>query len=366
MEWSEQQERAIKAVRAWQRDKAGPQVFRLFGYAGSGKTTLACDLAANTRGRVNFAAFTGKAALMMRRKGCADASTIHSMIYKVDEEREAQQPRFTLNLDAGVKDSKLIVIDECSMVDEQLGRDLLSFGVKVLVIGDPAQLPPVKGAGFFTNAEPDFMLTEVHRQARDNPIIQMSMAIREGKRLEFGTYGESRVMSRKDVNSDIVLGADQVIVGLNKTRIAYNRRIRALRGIERETPVVGDRLVCLKNNRDKKLLNGGLWNVAKRGKERGGAIPMLVTSEDAAPDDKGTAISVPEEFFLGDESSLSWERMREHDQFTYGYALTAHKSQGSQWENVVVFDEAFAFRDDARRWRYTAITRASESVTVVI
>ena len=58
------------------------------------------------------------------------------------------------------------------MVDEDLGRDLLSFGKPVLVLGDPAQLPPVKGGGFFTEAEPDVMLTEVHRQAADNPIIR--------------------------------------------------------------------------------------------------------------------------------------------------------------------------------------------------
>ena len=70
------------------------------------------------------------------------------------------------------------------MVDEELGRDLLSFGKPVLVLGDPAQLPPVKGGGFFTEAEPDIMLTEVHRQAADNPIIRMSMVVREGGRLD--------------------------------------------------------------------------------------------------------------------------------------------------------------------------------------
>ena len=80
------QDAALKAVAAWLKARPGsrgtPQVFRLFGYAGTGKTTLARHLAEGVDGRVVFGAFTGKAALVMRRKGCADASTIHSMIYR--------------------------------------------------------------------------------------------------------------------------------------------------------------------------------------------------------------------------------------------------------------------------------------------
>ena len=77
------------------------------------------------------------------------------------------------------------------MVDAELGRDLMSFGVPVLVLGDPAQLPPIQGGGFFTEAEPDMMLTEVHRQAEDNPIIRLSMDIRAGRDLDLGRYGET-------------------------------------------------------------------------------------------------------------------------------------------------------------------------------
>lgn len=190
MSWSPQQEAAIKDVRAWLKDKSR-QVFYLAGYAGTGKTTLAKDLAGGVRGEVLYGAFTGKAALVLHRKGCDGASTIHSMIYKLDEEQETWQPSFTLNPFSPVKDADLVIIDECSMVDEGLGRDLLSFGTKVLVLGDPAQLPPVKGEGFFTARTPDVMLTEVHRQALDNPIIAMSMKVREGGRLDPGEYGSS-------------------------------------------------------------------------------------------------------------------------------------------------------------------------------
>src|SRR4051794_17930041 len=117
------QDAALKAVAAWLKQKPGrggtPQIFRLFGYAGTGKTTLARHLAQDVHGKVLFAAFTGKAALVMRSKGCRDASTIHSLIYR-PLESEDKQPSFELSDDAPARQGKLIVIDECSMVDEEL------------------------------------------------------------------------------------------------------------------------------------------------------------------------------------------------------------------------------------------------------
>ena len=170
-------------------------MFRLFGYAGTGKTTLARHVAeaVDGRGRLRRLHRQGRASVL-RSKGCHDASTIHSLIYRSRESDEGG-PHFVLNRQSPASKADLIVIDECSMVDEELGRDLLSFGKPVLVLGDPAQLPPVKGGGFFTDAEPDVMLTEVHRQARDNPIIRLSMTVREGGRLPLGRHGESRVIS---------------------------------------------------------------------------------------------------------------------------------------------------------------------------
>ena len=133
------QDEALKAVAGWMKSKPGErganQVFRLFGYAGTGKTTLARHIAAEVDGEVKFAAFTGKAALVMRRKGCGGASTIHSLIYRARESGE-ETPTFDLWDDSPAARAALIVIDECSMVDAELGRDLLSFGVPVLVLGD--------------------------------------------------------------------------------------------------------------------------------------------------------------------------------------------------------------------------------------
>src|SRR5213593_2331563 len=186
------QDSALKAVADWLKAKPGrggtPPVFRLFGYAGTGKTTLARHIAEGVEGEVKFAAFTGKAALVMRNKGCDDASTIHSLIYRT-RESDNEQPSFELWDEAPASKAKLIVIDECSMVDAELGRDLLSFGTPLLVLGDPAQLPPIQGGGFFTSAEPDAMLTEVHRQAQDNPIVRLSMDIRAGRPLATGRSG---------------------------------------------------------------------------------------------------------------------------------------------------------------------------------
>src|SRR4051794_16501624 len=143
MAWSPQQDKALQDVSAWLK-RGKPQVFRLFGYAGTGKTTLARHLAEHIDGDVVFAAYTGKAALVMRSRGCTDARTIHSLIYR-PKDIETEEPTFVINDESDAMGAALIVIDECSMVDEELGRDLLSFGKQVLVLGDPAQLPPVKG-----------------------------------------------------------------------------------------------------------------------------------------------------------------------------------------------------------------------------
>src|SRR5882724_4407249 len=139
-DFSPEQDAALKAVAEWLKAKPGrgntPPIFRLFGYAGTGKTTLARHIADSADGKVLFAAFTGKAAQVMRNKGCYGASTIHSLIYRARESGE-DIPSFELWDDAPASKAKLIIIDECSMVDAELGRDLMSFGIPVLVLGDP-------------------------------------------------------------------------------------------------------------------------------------------------------------------------------------------------------------------------------------
>jgi exodeoxyribonuclease-5 len=361
--WTNAQDQALKAVAAWLADPQAQQVFRLFGYAGTGKSTLARHLADHVEGSVVFAAFTGKAALVMRSKGCDNARTIHSLIYRATD-TETEEPSFELNAESDAASAKLIVVDECSMVDEELGRDLLSFKRKVLVLGDPAQLPPVKGGGFFTEAEPDAMLTEVHRQAADNPIIRLSMTIREGGQAARGTYGDTRVVARGDLDPALVTGADQVLVGMNKTRRAYNRRLRELRGFTASLPQSGEKLVCLRNNRKKGLLNGALFTVKSSGVVRSNKVRMLVVPEESGG--KIQRVGVLPQFFEGGDAEIPFALRKDSDEFDYGYALTVHKAQGSQWDNVALFDESFAFREHRARWLYTGVTRAAKRLTLVV
>ncbi|UDF29327.1 UNVERIFIED_ORG: ATP-dependent RecD-like DNA helicase [Roseateles sp. XES5] len=371
MQFSPVQSAAIDAVAGWfYYATAERPVFRIFGYAGTGKTTLARHFAEQVDGRVHYAAFTGKAAMVMRKNGCDGATTLHSTIYKVDLDEETGRIKFLKRPKFEFQGVKLFIIDECSMVDEELGRDLLSFGIPVLVLGDPAQLPPVKGGGFFTDHEPDVMLTEIHRQAQENPILRAATAVREGRAITRGDFGALRIIGREDVTSELVLAHDQILVGMNKTRAAYNQRLRDLAGYSGPMPQPHDTLVALKNDSTLGIFNGGLWKVIAmnrrpRGSLNDKCVHMSVKSldfENAAPVD----VRVREEFFLGTGHTVDWKELRGTQQFDFGYALTVHKSQGSQWPHVCLFDESHTFGADRGRHLYTGITRASETLTIVM
>lgn len=410
MKWSPQQDDALRRVDDWLH-AGDQQIFRLFGYAGTGKTTLAKYLAEGVDGEVQFGAFTGKAALRLKQKGCGDAKTIHSMIYKSNEaakaklarlehdldllmvrldkkgldskaiakhpevkrmkeqileaDLQAAKPAWYLNDEATIADASLIVVDECSMVDDRMGSDLCSFGVPILALGDPAQLPPVKGnGGFFTDHPADFMLTEVHRQAAENPILQLATKARNGERIDFGTYGENcRVIAKGELDKEHAVRTDQFIVGKNDTRHSYNRRLRQLHGKGGDLPIENDRLICLQNDHDKGLLNGSLWNVHKTEKVDENRCLITVSSLDME-DGKRVNVTAHTHHFQGRSKDLHWKERRNHAEFDYGYAITCHKSQGSEWTDVTVVDESAVFRQDRDRWLYTAITRAAERLTI--
>lgn len=364
MRLAPQQDQAALAVNAWLADPNRKPFFYLAGYAGTGKTTIAKKLAQDA-GHVLFAAFTGKAALVLQTKGCYGASTIHALIYK-NETPNAAVPRWVVDEGSAVKEADLVIIDECSMVGEELGRDLLSFGKPILVLGDPEQLPPVGGEGFFTKGEPDFILTEVHRQAADNPIIKMSMIVREGGQLGRGNYGDSVVLGRDALTTEMVLNADQVLVGKNDTRHRYNARLRTLKGFKEPYFQVDDRAICLKNKKDAGLLNGSLWRVEEIRNQDADVTTMVVAPIDAGMAQNPVLVSTHHAWIRGEEADLDWREQRRFNPFDFGYALSVHKAQGSQWDSVCIFDESWVFRDDARRWLYTAITRAAEKVTVII
>lgn len=365
MEWSGQQSDALLKIQSW-LIHGGRQIFRLFGHAGTGKTTLAREVLSMVNGRILVGAFTGKASLVLRRKGLYGAQTLHSMIYKPDEDLMTGEVKFVLNPDSDLRGARLLIVDEVSMVGPELGAHILSFRTPILVLGDPGQLPPIKGQGFFIDAEPDVLLTEVHRQAAGNPIIRLSMDVREGIPLQVGAYGESRVIRRMDLKQPDVMSADQIIVGLNKTRRSFNRRIREILGFTDPMPVKSDRLICLKNDRERQLLNGGMW-IADAVARKEEWIRMLVASQDD-PDAAGRLLEVDvlHNFFDDTEDKIDIWKRKQSDEFTYAYAITCHKSQGSEWPNIIVFDESSVFKADAARWLYTAITRAAEKITIVI
>ena len=263
--------RRPQTVGDWLKAKPGtngtPQVFRLFGYAGTGKTTLAKHIADHADGDVKFAAFTGKAASVMRGKGCHGASTIHSLIYRARESGEEMPKLRSVGRGARLQGR---TDHHRRMLDGRRRAWPRPAVVRRAAAGarrSRRSCRRSRAAAFFTEAEPDVMLTEVHRQAQDDPIVRLSMDIRAGEYLEPGRYGETEVVRKADLDPERVLEADQVLVGRNATRRAYNARMRERRGFEDDMPSAGDKLVCLRNNRKKGLFNGGLWTV----KDRGGA-----------------------------------------------------------------------------------------------
>jgi exodeoxyribonuclease-5 len=360
---------------------------------------LAKHIAEAAGGRVYFAAYTGKAALVLLQAGCVNVSTIHKLIYspkeksqqrlkaleadraklltrspppreeveRVDraiqaERQNLSRPSFQLNTESPLKGASLLIVDEYSMIDQQMGEDLLSFGCPVLALGDPGQLPPVSGKPFFTGP-PEVMLTEIHRQAKDNPIIWMSREIREGRELKPGRYGESLVVGRSDIPREELqkraLGADQQLVGRNATRGAVNRRTRELLGRKSVFPEKGDKLVCLRNNHDLGILNGQLWAAREAAVEDGcGKLCLRLEGVDGAR----IEVLAHSDYFRGGQPDY-WGK-KDAEEFDYGYALTVHKSQGSQWRDVLLFDEWR--RADRKEWLYTAVTRASEKISIIL
>jgi exodeoxyribonuclease-5 len=261
------------------------------------------------------------------------------------------------NPDGPISNCSVVIVDEVSMVNEQLGLDLLRYKKPILVIGDPGQLPPPKGCGFFTNRAPDLFLTEIHRQAKGSPIIEMATAVRSGRSLAYGAYGNSAV--ERQISPRRMLDFDMIIVGTHRTRQAVNAQYRHTLGFTEPLPAVGERLLCLRNSLDgKPLFNGTVWTVV-------GATPM--------PDDGFIDLTVADDDGLRVDVKAPIQLLLEDDHngadapgnpFTWGYALTCHKAQGSQWNQVLVIDESEYFGTDRWRWLYTAITRAADNVLV--
>lgn len=381
IELSPTQDLVLCEVAAWVRSAKTTALRAPFkylaGYAGTGKSTIVNKLAEEFS--VAYCAFTGKAANVLREKGCATATTLHKLIYRPQEKavrmadgQDTWSTEFIARDDNPLKGFDLVVLDECSMVDARMAQDILSYGVPVLVTGDPFQLPPVSGEGYFTSREPDWLLTDVYRQALDSGILRLATDIRSGRGiLDPMSYApDAAVITLEEAveqEDELLRWRSIIITGTHRMREHFNKRFRELNRFTSAYPEEGDELVCLANDHKRGLLNGGTWLCEAPARDAGHLkLEMLVRSADD-PKQRLLAECWAHDFVdLGDElQKLPWQKRSARARFTYGYALTCHKAQGSAWENVLVIDESSTFREHAMNWLYTAATRASQRLVLV-
>ncbi len=345
--------------------------FFLDGGAGVGKTSVASWAVEQLQlKKVCFAAYTAKAARVMRDKGMAEAATLHSLLYnpKVEDGRIVGWTKWALS---PLRFADLIVVDEVSMVSEEMAEDIRSFKRPILVLGDvDGQLPPISGLGAFTNRRPDFRLHHVARVAAESPITKLAWIARRGGELALGGPPEARVAPLDAAAWELILNRDwQVICGKHKSRLSVTRRAREKNGFTGSVPQPGEPIICRRNVPTFGLINGDIavvWRITKDeidkpyfeaiilidGEEREVSINRYTFEEHSRP-----GLIPPDE-----------NRRHRYDRadFDWAYAITVYSAQGSEFENVIFIDDLFAKwdKDLRRRLIYTAITRAREKVVV--
>lgn len=435
-----QQEKARDAIIDWYYNSRS-QIFVLSGYAGTGKTFLLNQVIRDSLDlddtKVAFVAPTGKAATVLIQKG-SPATTIHHLIYDVAEETvERELDDGTIKKEKRIKfvkklqipDLKLIVVDEVSMVPDDMLDDLLSFNIKIICTGDNAQLDPVSGYNTILK-KPDITLTEIVRQAEGNPIIHIATMAREGRFIPYGNYGDSVfVIPQKQFNADreyrtdLMMNSSQIICGINRTRKNLNDEVRAMFGIdplEQKFPMDGEKLICTQNNwnlfldDDKKynFVNGmigygtnfrkladGISKIdfqpefldnitnniyfddgvfegsdykfpmhQKAARLHNGQISIRKNLPKTKNKSDLSSIELNDLLQLFKEKIQLDKNLEEEimlNRFEFGYVISCHKSQGSEFDDVLVLDESFCFRDSRNNWLYTAITRAKNKLVIV-
>jgi exodeoxyribonuclease V len=382
---SQDQQLALDKLLAWHKSKDKSRYITLGGYAGTGKTTLISILRKrifelDSKTKVAFVSFTGKAARVLDSKLKESSSmypkdsvsTIHSLIYSpiIGPKKDI----IGWELRDGLK-CNLIIVDEASMVDERIWKDLLSFQIPIIAVGDHGQLPPING-NFNLMQKPEILLEEIHRQARDNPIIKLSIMARQKGYIPIGVYADTVIKYDKknpdsmENVSDLLTSFDSdtlVLCGYNYTRIKLNRHIRQALGFDSDFPTKRDKVVCLRNNYQTKVTNGIVGKIDFIEDENDDWYFAKIDFEDQASHFEGL---ISKEQF-NSPSPLNFTQKRKNtlkgDLFDFGYALTVHKAQGSQARRVILFEERFKQMDDNawRRWLYTAVTRAEESLVII-
>ena len=363
------------------------------GYAGTGKSTLInfiiAALEVNPEDEVAYITFTGKASEVLREKGCPNAMTAHKLLYyskQMPNGKFFYRPRPSLE-----KDYKVIVVDEVSMLPKDMWDLLLTHGIYVIACGDPFQIPPIDKSqdnGILNN--PHIFLDEVMRQAKESDIICLSMDIREGKKINPFRGNDTQVFNKKDLCDGMYFWADQILVSTNKSRHDINSYMRddLGRGFE---PEINDKVICLRNCWDTlsekqcdPLINGSIGTISAMHMESIDYIvmgqkvtaPVLVTDLITSSGEYKnlhidyTALTTGEKFFTPRQEYIIRKNKQNPElpiEFNFGYAITGHRAQGSQWNKVLVLEESFPFdKIEHARWLYTTVTRAAEKLTLIL
>jgi exodeoxyribonuclease V len=383
-----QQKEALRSMITYSLKPHSP-VLTVGGYAGTGKTTLISIWRrymhkTKPKLRIGFVAYTGKAsrvlALTLQKFGGTftkdSIGTIHSLIYAPLTNKAGAITAWKLKQYVPVD---LIVIDEASMVDGELFEDLLSYGIPIIAVGDHGQLPPI-GNTINLMASPDLVLTQIHRQAKGHPIIDLSVRVRNGEQIGVGVFGPGvrkldwAELETREVVDEMLASYSinlMVLVGYNASRVRLNQSIRHMLGFYEPGPQAGDVVICLKNNWDKNIYNGmlGVINHLRPLKE-GNLLhwydaKIAMTDSDDHYAGRISAYQFNQTNTLNKVNGVDTQAMG--DLFDFGYALTVHKAQGGQAPEVLLFEERNKYMsdDDWARWLYTGITRAQERLTII-
>lgn len=381
LSYSPLQEKAIDKIVEWYGDSLAPQEFYLAGFAGTGKSTVVEEAKQRIRSLYNvrkiaIGAYTGKAAHVLRKKGNPEAQTIHSMIYTTSEVEVLDvhgnvmgvEMRSILNPIGPAAEASLIILDECSMIDEQMANDLRSFGHKILVMGDPGQLPPINGEGSFTNRNPDFFLDEIHRQAADSPIIELATMARRGIMPPAG-YKKGNVQVLQLTNGtaqEFLHNPDtQILCGLNRIRWAVTQLMRKELGFRDTIPMAGEKILACKNNKNEGFFNGSSGYLKKLEMNKSGDWILDAEIENVIHQ---KLITDPYLFFQHFDNGASKRNFTKkgRNEFDWGYVWSVHKAQGSGWPHVTLIDNSESFRENRWKHLYTGLTRAESGLTVLV
>lgn len=359
----EHQKRAFDAVVVWYQARK-TLTFSIGGFAGTGKTTLIKHLLKSFR-NVSVCAYTGKAVHVLQQKG-VPACTLHRLLYDYDSKDEHGQPIFEPKPVGALAHLKLVIVDEASMVSRDLSEDLLKHNIPVLWVGDHGQLEPVGAGSVSLVKEPQVRLEHIHRQALDSGIIDFSHHLRQEKNpyewnfdYPAGTKPDVVVYEPNEVSTKMLFkqGFDVILVGTNEKRICLNQELRSLHGFKKDQePQPGEPLLILRNSYRYGVFNGQVV-IVKQVIDRSLDILWIHFATDDGRE--GTAPFIKTQF---NHPGLLQKAGSQFVLADFGYALTGHKGQGSEWDRVVVLEEKI-FSDP--RWRYTAATRAAEHLVYV-